>query len=81
MINDLSIGEKKLLLQYFPQMETATKQHFYKATPSTDMKMLHDIYKRHIDKNWVPRPFCGNCCMTVLTGLYELTNKLRWECK
>lgn len=71
----LSQSEKELLRRYLPQMECAVKHGYYTAVPSTDMKVLQDIYKRHIDHKHIPRLWCSACCLSVLRGLYEFTKK------
>lgn len=71
----LSQSEKTILARFLPQMECATKHGYYTAIPSTDMKMLQDIYKRHINHAHTPRLWCSACCMMVLRGLYELAKK------
>lgn len=78
-INVLSQSEKELLRRYLPQMETAVKHGYYTALPSTDMKVLQDIYKRHINSAHIPRLWCSACCLSVLRGLYEFTKKEIWK--
>ena len=75
MVNVLSQDERTLLRRYFPQMETAAKHNYYTAIKSTDMGMLQNIYKRHIDPTHTPRVWCSACCIKVLRGLYEFARK------
>lgn len=76
MDTEISIPEKRLLLKYLKQMETATKFGYYTAILSTDMKMLQEICRRRVDKSQPIRPWCGHCCITALKSLYELTKQL-----
>ena len=78
-INVLSQSERELLGRYLPQMECAVKHGYYTAVPSTDMKVLMDIYKRHINSAHVPRLWCSACCLSVLRGLYEFTRRAIYE--
>lgn len=75
-INVLSQAEKTLLKRYLPQMECAVKHGYYTALPSTDMKVLQDIYKRHINSAHIPRVWCSACCLSVLRGLYPFAKEV-----
>ena len=77
MDTEISIPEKRLLLKYLPQMETATKFGYYRAILSTDMKVLQEICRRRVDKSQPVRPWCGHCCLTALKSLYPLTKTLQ----
>lgn len=74
-IKVLSQAERTILGRYLPQMECAVKHGYYTAVPSTDMKVLMDIYKRHINSAHVPRLWCSACCLSVLRGLYEFARR------
>lgn len=78
-INVLSQAEKTLLKRYLPQMETAVRHGYYTALPSTDMKVLQDIYKRHIDHKHIPRVWCSACCLNTLRGLYPFAKKVLFD--
>ncbi len=73
---EYSQGEKTLLRRYLPQMESAVRFGYYTALPSTDMKVLMDIYKRHINSAHIPRPWCSACCLSVLRGLYGIARRM-----
>ena len=73
----LSIPERRLLLKYLPQMETATKFGYYTAIISTDMKVLQEICRNRVNPSQPIRPWCGGCCIQALKSLYEFTKELR----
>lgn len=77
--NVLTQDEKTLLRRYLPQMETAVQHGYYTGIPSTDMGMLQNIYKRHINSAHIPRLWCSVCCMSVLRGLYEMARKVTYS--
>lgn len=77
MVTEFSHDEKRLILAYYRQMETAVKSRYYTAVPSTDMKVLQDIYKRHINKAWAVRVWCSACCLKTLVALYPYAVELR----
>lgn len=61
--------------KYLPQMECAVKHGYYTAIPSVEMKVLSEIYKRHINSGHIMRLWCSACCLSVLRGLYELARR------
>lgn len=73
----ISQSERELLLKYLPNIETAHFHKWAKAVPTSDRRVLQEIYKRHVDPNFSIKLFCNFCVIQSLGGLYPLAKKIQ----
>lgn len=73
----ISQSERELLLKYLPNMETAKFHRWTKAIPTSDRRVLQELYKRHVNPHFAIKLFCNYCAIQSLSGLYDLAKKIQ----
>lgn len=64
-------GEKKLVIKYYDQMKRAKEHSYIMSSPMSEVRELHDIYKREIKDDWTANLNCGSCLVRFFQKMYD----------